>query len=192
MLFFFTWENLANFVIFTARGWLWSSNGLQKWKAEAICDRSCIPLFSLGWNERKVRAFWIGQRKILRSKISSICFHWKFNENGKFWDRKIFDIFSDRKFSIFSTGFSMKNFRWKFLIFLSRNFRWSIQNALTFRSDHPRRKSGIQLRSQIAWTFHFWSPFYDQRHPLAVRLQSLPNYLRNKKTHIFSSNWLIK
>jgi len=32
---------------------------------------------------------------------------------------------------------------------------------------HPRKKSGIQLRSQIVWSFHFWSRFNDQRHPWA-------------------------
>ena len=99
----------------TARGWLWSSNVLQKWKAEAICDRSCIPLFSLGWSERKVRAFWIGQRKILRSKNVIDFFSLKIQWKRKILRLKIFDIFSDRKFSIFSTGFSMKNYRWQFL-----------------------------------------------------------------------------
>ena len=53
----------------------------------------------------------------------------------------------------------------------------------TFHSDHPRKKSGIQLRSQIVWTFHFWSPFYDRRHPQAVRLQSLKIFSGTKKTH---------
>ena len=171
----------------TARGCLWSSNGLQKWKAEAICDRSCIPLFSLGWNERKVRAFWIGQRKSLRSKISSFFFSLKIQWKWKILRSKNFDIFPDRKFSIFSTGFSMKIFRWKISIFWSRNFRWSIQNALTFRSDHPREKSGIQLRSQIASAFHFWSPFDDQSHPLAVRSQSL-QILSGTKTHTRSDH----
>ena len=57
----------------------------------------------------------------------------------------------------------------------------------TFHSDHPRKKSGIQLRSQIVWTFHFWSPFYDRRHPQAVRLQSLKFFSGTKKPHTIDS-----
>ena len=61
-----------------------------------------------------------------------------------------------------------------------------LQDVATFRSDHPRNKSGIQLRSQIVWTFHFWSPFNDPRHPLAVRLQCLKILSGKKKQHIKS------
>ena len=64
-----------------------------------------------------------------------------------------------------------------------------LQDVTTFRSDHPRKKSGIQLRSQIAWTFHFWSPFYVPSHPLAVRLQCLQNSLRDKKN---TPEWTFK
>ena len=49
-----------------------------------------------------------------------------------------------------------------------------------------QKKSGIQLRSQIVWTFHFWSPFNDPRHPLAVRWQCLKILSGKKKQHIKS------
>ena len=68
-----------------------------------------------------------------------------------------------------------------------QNFRYPKTFETSRRHNFSLRpsqiKSGIQLRSQIAWTFHFWSPFSDRRHPLAVRLQCLTNFSGTKKTH---------
>ena len=66
----------------------------------------------------------------------------------------------------------------------SGSARWDgdVCPVITFHLIHTRKKSGIQLRSQIVWTFHFWSPFYDRRHPLAVRLQCLISFSGTKKT----------
>ena len=104
----------------TARGWLWSSNGLQKWKAEAICDRSCIPLFLWDGMSEKLEHFESANENVWDQKFHRV-FHWKFNENGKFWNRKnryffrskIFDFFnwiSDEKKSMKNVDFLIPKF----------------------------------------------------------------------------------
>ena len=55
---FFVPERIFKHCDLTARGCLGSVKGLQKWKVQMICDRSCIPLFFLGWSERKVATSW--------------------------------------------------------------------------------------------------------------------------------------
>ena len=55
---FFLPERIFKHCNLTARGCLGSLKGLQKWKVQTICDRSCIPLLFLGWSERKVATSW--------------------------------------------------------------------------------------------------------------------------------------
>ena len=183
MLFFFVPERICKLCNLTARGWLWSSNGLQKWKAEAICDRSCIPLFSLGWSERKVRAFWIGQRKILRSKNVIDFFSLKIQWKRKILRLKIFDIFSDRKFSIFFNWIFNEKKSMKIFDFLSRNFRWSIQNALTFRSGHPREKKWYTAPIANRLSFPFLKPVWWSEPPPGREITMFANSLRDKKNN---------
>ena len=65
---------------------------------------------------------------------------------------------------------------WKIIIIVTGHPLCELSQAITFHLIHPRKKSGIQLRSQIVWTFHFCYRFDDQRHPLDVRLKCLPKF----------------